>query len=1327
MSAMAQAGPPPSVSNTSTTTVWLNGTKYTMENLTTGLVLNSFIRDKTPFHGTKKMCFEGGCGSCGCAVTYLDADGKPVTHTINSCLRPLVMCNGFYITTIDGIGNAKEGYHPLQAALADWSGTQCGYCSPGMVMAMYDCLANNPNPTAAEVEKHFDGNICRCTGYRPILDAFKSFSSDWAQIQAERSGNSTYTPTREGVFPGTKALPHDPMMAKATNPVVIPPTLPAFQASPRAYTVGGHVFVDAVHPSHLQMLLKQYGGHPVFLVAGHTSPGVTKYLKPSYPRVYINLFGVREFHLKSITSTGLKIGAMVTLNDTINFIKDTYKKATVKPQTFPMLAAHLERVAGHLIRNAATLTGNLMLTHNHQSVGNVFISDAYTPLMAVGATVDIMDASTGTSTTVDLTAFNSVDMTMKYISAINIPFPTSINQVFRSYKATDRHANSHSWVNAGFSVTVDPTTHVVTSMPTLVYGGVSVQTSRMTNIEKKMVGMKVTDQASFQMLAKMLKADLVCTTGMGGAEYVETTGLNLFYKFFLSLQPNLPSNLVSASIPWMTRKVSCGSQSYQPHPAEEPVGEAIEKISAKKQTSGEAEYVDDIPVPAFCLHAAFVKSTVAIGEIDTIDVSAAMAIPGVVRVLTYKDTADRFVPWLAAPDPRPLFSPNIEYNGQPVALVLAEADGLAYEGAAFVKVTYKNVKKPILTCKDAVAAGSVYPPVGPGGEKPLTKGNTTAALATAAHVFKGSSSVGSQIHFHMEQHVALAVPHERDTLDVYCPTQMPAYAKPAACLAAGLAESKVNLITRRLGGGYGGKLVNNCMAISAASFAATLTNSPVKVVFGIADVFEMLGTRHPCDTEYTVGVDDDGKLVAIELNIMLDCGVGNGKTLPGESQFVGPILIQNVDNCYNCPNWKINITYCKTNQPAFTWVRGPGWCQATYIIERIMNEVAAKTGKDPLAVRQMNFYKKGVTTITGDILSGLNIQTIWDKIIESSKYNQLRAACDTFNGANRWRKRGLSLVPVKYTILDSSIFSAVVTIMQDGTVQVVTGGIEMGQGLHTKVAMVVAQKLGIGLDMITVDPTQTNIDNLPGEVTGGSVGSEESCLAASNACDKLLQMLAVPIKMNMKMTDKMQRWKAIVKQGYGSGLMMSAKGKSTPQLTPPPQGNQSYNTYSAALCMVEVDLLTGETEALRMDLVYDCGYSLAPTVDIGQCEGAWIMGLGYYLNEMYQRDATTGQLIQRGTWQYKVPTALDIPESMNVTLLGHNPNKNGFMSSKAVGEPPLVSACSAAFAVEDAVRASLAERMKTAPGEVVEFAQMPATMNKIVSLVNIDPSEFMLA
>ena len=749
--------------------------------------------------------------------------------------------------------------------------------------------------------------------------------------------------------------------------------------------------------------------------------------------------------------------------------------------------------------------------------------------------------------------------------------------------------------------------------------------------------------------------------------------------------------------------------------------------SAHLHVTGSATFTDDMPELAGTLYAALIMSPVAHGELigDGIDRDAILKEHGVVAVYTAKDIPGENNCGPIVHDDPFLAVGKVEFLGQAVAVVVAREMLYAREAAHKAKVLVKELP-PILTIDEAMAAQSFVMPA-----KGITRGNASEAIAKAPRKVKGSTETGQQEQFYMEGQITYAVPREDGQLTLYSSTQHPDGNQREAAAALNLSTNDVEVICRRMGGGFGGKEGNASIFSQSAALAAFKLQKPVKLRVNRDDDMMITGKRHDFRIDYEVGYDDEGRILGADITLLSRCGYS--------TDYSGPVndrACLHIDNCYFIPNLKLISHRCKTNTQSATAFRGFGGPQGMFGIETIIEQIANDIGKDPLDVRMLNIYQDPAVSGNPATMVTQYGQTIadWvgDKVItqvaSEAKYRERRDSVNAFNKVNKRRKRGLALVPLKFGISFTATMlnqgGALLNIYMDGSVSVNHGGTEMGQGLNTKMAQVCADGLGIDLSYVRV--TGTDTQKVPNaSATSASSGADINGAAIMNATAQMRARLA-PVAANMlgcKDTDvnfannmahgggKSVEWTAVAKQAWMERVGLSVAGfYMTPEIKydfATLTGHAFYYyCYGASVSEVEIDTRTGEYWVKAVDIVHDAGKSINPAIDKGQIEGGYVQGMGWLTMEECIWDKK-GKFLTHGPSTYKIPVAGDIPEHFNVTLFDGSNLKPTPFNSKAVGEPPLMLALSTFFALRDAVSAS-------ADHQTVVHMSAPATPEKIL-------------
>jgi xanthine dehydrogenase large subunit len=744
------------------------------------------------------------------------------------------------------------------------------------------------------------------------------------------------------------------------------------------------------------------------------------------------------------------------------------------------------------------------------------------------------------------------------------------------------------------------------------------------------------------------------------------------------------------------------------------MGKPLPHDAAPLHVTGQARYVDDIPLPGNALHLAFGMSTVAHGDITGIDLSAVRAAKGVVAVYSADDL-----------DPMPDCSPSahdepllavgrVHYLGQPVFLVVADSHLAARKAARMGKVTYRE-RPAILTVDEALAAGSRFEQ----GPVIWVKGDAAAAIAGAVQVVEGSFEVGGQEHFYLEGQVAAAVPQEGGDMLVHSSTQHPTEIQHKVAHALHLPMNAVRVEVRRMGGGFGGKeSQGNALAIACAVAARDL-GRPARMRYDRDDDMMITGKRHDLRITYRAGVDAEGRVLGLEFVHLMRCGWSQDLSLP-----VADRAMLHADNCYHLPHIRIESHRLKTNTQSATAYRGFGGPQGMVGIERVMDHVAFAVGRDPLAVRKLNFYRAGVEggASGGDVSGQMKPQTtpyhmpvedfigheLVAELERTSDYAARRAAIAVWNKASPVLKRGIALTPVKFGISFTLTWlnqaGALVHVYQDGSIHLNHGGTEMGQGLFQKVAQVTAGVFGVEASEVKITATDTaKVPNT--SATAASSGADLNGMAAKAAAETIRARLAEFIAEKhqvkpasvrfvdgtVRVAGEVYGWPQVVAWAYQARVSLSSTGfYATPKIVwDRVRGTGRpffYFAYGAAVTEVVIDRLTGENRILRADLLHDTGTSLNPALDIGQIEGAYVQGAGWLTTEELVWDGK-GRLTTHAPSTYKIPACSDRPDVFNVALWGKPNREDSVGKSKAVGEPPFMLGISALMALSDAVAA----------------------------------------
>jgi xanthine dehydrogenase large subunit len=766
--------------------------------------------------------------------------------------------------------------------------------------------------------------------------------------------------------------------------------------------------------------------------------------------------------------------------------------------------------------------------------------------------------------------------------------------------------------------------------------------------------------------------------------------------------------------------------------SERAAGQSRPHESARAQVAGTATYIDDIPELRGTLYAAPVCSRVAHGTLRGIDTAAAMAIPGVRAVIDARHIpGDKMLAAFAHDEP--VFATDtVQFVGQVVALVVADDVMTARRAARLVKLDIAPLD-PVLSVHEAHALESyVLPPV------QVKRGDAAAALQRAPHQIEGRFEVGGQEHFYLEGQIAYAMPLEQNQWRIHTSTQHPGEVQHWVGHALGVANHAVTVECRRMGGGFGGKETQAGHLAVWAAIAANALRCPIKLRLDRDDDFLITGKRHPFAYHYRAGFDDTGRLSGLELEMLVNCGFSADLSGP-----VADRAIFHTDNAYFLEDVAIHSFRCKTNTQSHTAFRGFGGPQGVIVIERILGDIARELNMDPLDVRLRNLYSDEVIAEKSAASSERRRDTthyqmkIEDNILDplittlatTSRYRERREQIAAWNAKSPVIKKGIALTPVKFGIsFTATMFNqagALVHVYLDGSVQVNHGGTEMGQGLNTKVAQIVADELGVPFERVL--STAADTSKVPNaSATAASAGTDLNGRAAQFAArhvrDNLAAFVAgldgvgagaVRFQGGQVITDKSTRtFDAVVAAAYANRIQLWSDGfYHTPKIhydkTTLTGRPFYYFAYGAAVSEVAIDTLTGESRVLKVDILHDVGQSINPALDIGQIEGGFVQGMGWLTTEQLVWKAD-GTLATHAPSTYKIPATGDIPEHFKVDLWPEPNREDNVHGSKAVGEPPFMLAISVFEALRDAVAQA---------GGQPEAMNAPATAEEVLRSV----------
>ncbi|KAJ0176327.1 hypothetical protein K1T71_008501 [Dendrolimus kikuchii] len=980
------------------------------------------------------------------------------------------------------------------------------------------------------------------------------------------------------------------------------------------------------------------------LVAGNTGKGPYPIIE--YPDLLIDISDIAE--LKGyILDQNLTVRAGVTLTEAIDILETVASKEYFT--YLKKIAEHIKLVAHIPVRNIGTWAGNLMIKHEHHE----FPSDIYLLLETVGAQVTIQ-GSNG-ARTVPMQTFLSTDMSGKMLVNVMLP-PMSSDYQLGTFKIMPRSQSATAMVNAGYLMKLDSDNKVLEAR--IVYGNLSPKFNRASETENYLVGKELFTNETLQETLKVLDKELVVDEMLPNpsAAYRKQLAIHLLYKYVLTICPTsiINSRFLSGNARlYETRPVSKAVQVYDTNPLLWPLTQPIPKVEALIQCSGEAKYTEDLPSLPHEVFGALVLTTTGSGVIEKIDATEALNYPGVIAFYTADDIPgnNSFTPnnielYLSYEE---IFcSGKVYYYNQPLGVIVGETQEIANKAAHMVHVSYTTGQKLVTDIREAIKD--------PKRNKLYKSVPATLPGVDIKKVIKGEFYRNSQYHFPMETIVCVSFPTE-EGLKVQAATQWITGVQMMISKALKIDANRIDVHVRRIGGGYGFKISRSTQSIIACCLVSHKLNRPCRVIQSVTTNMRAIGKRLPGVAQYEVGVNDAGEIQYCNLNQYSDNGY-----ISDEDFF--SFYIDLVNNCYKKEPWSYSLINTITDTPSNTWCRAPGTLEAVATAEMIMERISRECSLDPIDVRLKNLDKDKYSDLV----------EIADTLKLNSDYDKRKAEIDTYNASNRWTKRGLSISFLRWGPISLGIFVVNMSVNLDGTVCISHGGVEMGQGINTKVVQVVAYLLKIPLEKIQIKES-SSIFTPNCYVSGGSVTSEGVCIAAHKCCDQLLLLLE-PVKTLIGS----QVWEEIIPKAIEMNIDLQVHENYNALVD-----FKTYDIFGAIAVEVEVDILTGESLMKRVDLIEDVGQSVSPKIDIGQVEGAFIMGAGYWTIEDIVHDPQTGKILTDRPFNYHVPLARDVPEDFRVYFRkqSHGPDRN--FGSKAVGEPPICMSIAVPFALTDAI------------------------------------------
>lgn len=1388
----------------------INNRRFTLDSKTLdpSLCLNEFVRDRAGIGSTKGGCLEGGCGSCAVMLSRYDDDAKKVvTVSINSCLRKVVTLHRCVITTADGLG-VPGAPNPLQKRFADLNASQCGFCTPGAIVAVAAHFLNKSDSTMQEVESAMTGNLCRCTGYRPILDAAKSFAKDSDivdQIKAIDQGtaNLPLPPPPEPLGKTVQDKINEFFPAEWMGVADPDTSVKSFEAP------GSQSYYRPTEIEQIAAILSSRKGKQTRICGAQLSNGIYKDDLPnaaavvdvSCVRALTTGFSAVQQQKDDASQLAVRIPAMSTISQTIAFLHDVAttrydsktKKDNFSTSVFQVLAGlsrQLQAVANPHVRAVGSIAGNLAMCRFQG-----FASDVATPLAALGAELEVIDIARNNTAAasrrvplVDYLKQPAGDAD-EHTLIVAIHFTLKVKSVLRL--VCQRHAirsvNAHCVLNCAVLLELEAAgtnggvSHIIRGVK-VAFGNAGITDQPFSNAPKvvtndDLIGKPLEGEAIPEAAATAIGA---AAPSMIEGDYKKVHRIRLVkalvYKGFieaaetvqqqqpLALEVHRP--LVKATQTFvrpadLDKEQQGGGDSFG------PVGRAIPRKDGIQHACGTANYVSDIVMPGM-LHAVFLTSPIPNGTFDVdsqkIDWATKHMI-GFTKFVTIatleKEAPGRYgvlaIPHvlgiMGMPFPgTPLFAHNeaggIKFTGQPVGVVLSdESYSRAVAIAKWISsnaVTWNHEPKNTIITLDDIKARNGGPEVdlGPFAAGSAKRGEVEFAkyeknFKAGGDVVKVElvSHMDSQLHWPLET-LAAAAHFEGSKLVVRTQTQAP-IAMPlliSASLNGRLKAAEIDFQQPRVGGSFGSRL-GNITGPTVAVLCDFMGRRPVKLMTSREVDAGMTGGREESETTCVAYVNKNTKVIeASSFSLIKNAGCALDLSF-----FQTFALKRTFFSSYKTKSLAVDFVLKKSNLPSRGPTRAPGEIEGCYHTEALVDKIAFDLGCHSQDVRSANIFTTGgdaQQTSKSDnnpleaSEGAFTLPALMASLLEKKGWQKRIEETIAFNKSPnaKSKKRGAAVVPFRYFVSPSR-GDALVNIYQDGSVLVHTAATEMGQGTmqisQQVAAMALIRALGtknIRLPHEFVSHGAGNSTHIiPSQgITGGSMGTCSNAAAVINACNKLAASMKACIgeealsKLDAAAAagtkEAVASWQKLVQTCEGKRLPLSAVGICTSHESQKEErfAGPDYSIWSVGAAEIELDVPTGEVTLLRLDLEYDAGRSLNPAVDIGQCEGAVVMGIGHMLQERCNIDSKTGRLAAGGnTWEYKLPMPADLPRSFNVSFIANEKFVDGCLGSKATGEPPLCTVPCITSAVRQAIVAAQ-------PSKFVELT-VPYTADRVAA------------
>ncbi|KAI0221789.1 Xanthine dehydrogenase/oxidase [Lamellibrachia satsuma] len=935
---------------------YVNGRKVVENNPNPEELLGKYLRNELRLVGTKKACGQGGCGACTVMVSRINRQQHKIQHyAINSCITPICYLHGLAVTTVEGVGSRHDNIHPVQERLALNHGTQCGFCTPGMVMSMYALLRSHPLPSVAQMERALEGNLCRCTGYRPILDAFRNFTKEAqcamgdACCKLQKKDEDVSNETSVGTKEYSDYLPYHPTQ-------------------------------EPIFPSELQLSTQLDEESLMFISEKATW-------------VVIDSSKVPEMKEIKVTDHGLMFGSSVTLSEMEDVLQETIEQLPEhKTRLLSSLLVKLGQVGSVQLRNSATLGGHIMAASTSSDLNSQFLASRSCITVA-------SPDGTQRQVAIDEAFFVACQETVlqpqDILLSLLLPYSSQREYIegFKLHKAASRKEEIVC-VNAAMRVVFKENTDIIEDIA-LSFGGVRSTSMLATNTQHKLIGRKWDDKlvtTTSDLLAAEIRPP---TDGQSDTyAYKQTLAVSLFFKFYLNVQMKLHERQIatvgealhsdpSATTPF-PHETARGVQVYEEVSADQSssdaVGRSLPVKSALNNALGKSVFIDDMPPYQAELYMALVTSKEAHANIVSVTPSRAFQMAGVVDYINAADIVGE------VERTEEIFATKeVLCRGQTIGAIVARSQTEALEAANAVDIEYEPLPA-VISIQQAIDAGSLFSQA----ERTLTNGDLTAGFGASDVIIESEVYVGGQEHFYMETQSCVAVPRGEDgEMEIFSSTQFPTGVQTRVADVLGVPSNKVVCHVKRVG----------------------RLQRPVRCVLERSTDMAISGQRRPVLAKYKVGCTNDGRILALDISVFANCG-----SVASTSEILLETLVLNMDNGYKIPNLRVRAHACRTNLPTFQAFRGFGCPQGMFVLQTVLQHIAETLKLPPDQVSELNLYKEADLTPYNQMLEDCHVRQCWRDLMQRSSYKTRCAQVNKFNREHRWKKRGLAIVPIKYPI-----------------------------------------------------------------------------------------------------------------------------------------------------------------------------------------------------------------------------------------------------------------------------------------------------------------------